>query len=315
MYRMDNLRLLPSRSRLRSALIGERHLSGQAVCGPDEAERSRAKFPLLRLVVFLIGGLLIGTIAGRLLTQGARPTDLAALGPPPVRVERPCVPLAGRTAIIVVHGQSNAANYGSVRHTAREAVDNFDPASGKCFAAADPLLGTDGNGGSFATRLGDILIQAGRYDRVIFVPLALGGAPVAFLSNEGAGLITNGIAKLKAAGLTPTHILFQQGETDAMLTTTAEEYASLLHRLVKQFRAAGFDAPFYLSRSAKCDYVAPYNTEAVRAGQLSAVDEALNIRPGPDTDTIGNEGRSPDGCHMNEAGTLANAALWAAYIK
>ena len=47
----------------------------------------------------------------------------------------------------------------------------------------------------------------------------------------------------------------------------------------------------------------------------SAVDEALNIRPGPDTDTIGNEGRSPDGCHMNEAGTLANAALWAAFIK
>ena len=54
---------------------------------------------------------------------------------------------------------------------------------------------------------------------------------------------------------------------------------------------------------------------AVRAGQLSAVDEALNIRPGPDTDTIGNEGRNPDGCHMNEAGTLANAALWAAFIK
>ncbi|MBR1275520.1 sialate O-acetylesterase [Bradyrhizobium sp. AUGA SZCCT0283] len=270
---------------------------------------------MLRLVAFLIGGLLIGTIAGRLLTPGGRPTDLTGLPPPPARVERPCGPVSGKTAIIVVHGQSNAANYGSVRHTAREAVDNFDPASGKCFAAADPLLGTDGMGGSFATRLGDILIQAGRYDRVIFVPLAKGGAPLAFLSNEGAELITNGIAKLKAAGLTPTHILFQQGETDAVSTTTAEEYASLLHQLVKRFRAAGFDAPFYLSRSAKCDYIAPYNTAAVRAGQLSAVDEALDIRPGPDTDTIGNEGRSSDGCHMNEAGTLANAALWAAFIK
>jgi hypothetical protein len=27
------------------------------------------------------------------------------------------------------------------------------------------------------------------------------------------------------------------------------------------------------------------------------------------------KGRNPDGCHMNEAGTLANAALWAAFIK
>lgn len=269
---------------------------------------------MLRLVAFLIGGLLIGTIAGMLLAPGDRQTDLAGLPPPP-RVERPCAIASGRTAIIVVHGQSNAANHGSARHTAREAVDNFDPATGKCFAAADPLLGTDGIGGSFATRLGDILIQAGRYDRVILVPLARGGASLAFLNDEGAGLTTNGIAKLKAAGLAPTHILFQQGETDAASTTSAEQYVSLLHQLVKRFRAAGFDAPFYLSRSTKCDYAGPKNTAAVRAGQLSAVDEVLNIRPGPDTDTIGNEGRVPDGCHMNEAGTLANAALWAAFIK
>ena len=270
---------------------------------------------MLRLVAFLIGGVLIGTIGGRLLTEYARQTELSSLPPPPVRVERPCGPVSGKTAIIVVHGKSNAANYGSARHAAREAVDNFDPASGKCFAAADPLLGTDGMGGSFATRLGDILIQAGRYDRVILVPLARGGASLSFLNDEGAALTTNGIAKLKQAGLTPTHILFQQGETDAVLTTTAEEYASLLHQLVKRFRAAGFDAPFYLSRSAKCDYVGPNNIAAVRAGQLSAVNDALNIRPGPDTDTIGNEGRSPDGCHMNEAGTLANAVLWAAFVK
>jgi len=281
----------------------------------DAAERLWRTFPLLRLVAFLIGGVLIGTMAGRLLTQYDRQAELTGFPPPPARVERPCGPVSRKTAIIVVLGQSNAANYGSARHAAREAVDNFDPASGKCFAATDPLLGADGLGGSFATRLGDILIQRGLYDRVILVPLARGGASIAFLNNDGAELITNGIAKLKEAGLTPTHILFQQGETDAVLTTTTEEYASLLHQLVRRFRAAGFDAPFYLSRSAKCDYVAPNNMAAVRAGQHSAVDEALNIRPGPDTDTIGNEGRSPDGCHMNEAGTLANAALWAAFIN
>ena len=84
----------------------------------DQAERPWRAFPLLRLVAFLIGGVLVGTIAGRLLTEYARQTELAALPPPPVRVERPCGPVSGKTAIIVVHGQSNAANYGApdMRH-------------------------------------------------------------------------------------------------------------------------------------------------------------------------------------------------------
>lgn len=281
----------------------------------DEVEQRWRPSSLLRLVAFLTGGVAVGTIAGSLLTEYARRAERASFPPPPARIERPCGPVSGKTAIIVVHGQSNAANYGSARYTAREAVDNFDSVSGKCFAAADPLLGADGMGGSFATRLGDMLIQDGRYDRVVLVPLARGGASIAYLNSEGAELITNGIAKMKAAGLAPTHILFQQGETDAVSKTTAEQYASLMHQLVRRFRAAGFDAPFYLSRSTKCDYVRPANMAAVRAGQLAAVNEALNIRPGPDTDTIGNEGRSPDGCHMNEAGTVANAALWAAILR
>jgi hypothetical protein len=266
--------------------------------------------PLRRSLAFLIGGLLIGAIGYKLVTPATPHIDLTAIA----RDERPCA-ISTRTAVIVVHGQSNAANYGSVRYVAREAVDNFDSATGKCFAAADPLLGTDGVGGSFATHLGDILIQTGRYDRVILVPLARGGASLSYLNNEGIELTANGIAKLKVAGLTPTHILFQQGEKDAILTTSTEQYVVLLHQLVKRFRAAGFDAPFYVSRSAKCDDAGPTNMAAVRAGQRFAVDEALNIRQGPDTDTIGNEGRSSDGCHMNGIGTLANAALWAAYIE
>jgi carbohydrate esterase-like sialic acid-specific acetylesterase len=274
----------------------------------------RQNIPLRRNLTFLFGGLLIGGIATKLLMPGVDRIDSIEVTPPS-RVERPCAPVSGKTAVIIVHGQSNAANYGTTRHTAREAVDNFDPATGKCFAAADPLLGADGIGGSFATRLGDILIQAGRYDRVIIVPLAVGGASISILNNEGAELLTNALSKLKATALTPTHILFQQGEKDAMLTTSGEQYVAQLHQLVKRFRAAGVEAPFYLSRSAKCDYVEPRNMAAVRAGQRAAVDEALNIRPGPDTDTIGNQGRNPDGCHMNEAGTLANAALWAAFIK
>jgi len=64
-----------------------------------------------------------------------------------------------------------------------EAVDNFDPESGKCFAATDPLLGADGLGASFATRLGDILIQSGQFKRVIIAPMAIGGASISQLNS------------------------------------------------------------------------------------------------------------------------------------
>jgi hypothetical protein len=266
-------------------------------------------------VGFLICGVLIGAIAVKLTYPTTRQIDLTALALPQ-RIERACNPSSDQTAVIVIHGQSNAANYGMSRYTAREAVDNFDPATGKCFAAADPLLGTDGAGGNFATRLGDILIQAGRYRRVIVVPIAVVGASLSALNNEHADRIENVIQKLKAAGLVPTHLLFEQGEKDAILTTTQEQYVSGLHQLVTRFRAAGFDAPFYLSQTTKCDVANPKNSVAIRAAQELAIDGPLNIRRGPDTDTIGNDGRNPnDGCHMNEAGTLANAALWAAFIR
>lgn len=263
---------------------------------------------------FLIAGILIGALAVWIIDRGPRHIDLTAL-PKPTRVERPCDPSSSRTAIILVHGQSNAANFGSSRYAARGAVDNFDPESGKCFAAVDPLLGADGAGGNFATRLGDILIDAGRYDRVVIVPIGVQGASLSELNGEYGERIDNALRKLRAAQLTPTHLLFQQGEKDAILTTSRDQYVSMLHALVMRFRAAGLQAPFYLSRSTKCDVEGPKNSAAIRAAQEAAVDVALNIRRGPDTDVIGNEGRNPlDGCHMNEAGTLANAALWATFM-
>lgn len=270
---------------------------------------------MLSKVAYLVVGIAFGALTVKLLTPGIKQINLTELPPPP-RIERPCSPGPGKTVVIVIHGQSNAANYGNTRYIAREAVDNFDPVTGKCFAAADPLLGADGAGGNFATRLGDILIQSGRYDRVILAPVAVQGASLSVLNNEQIGRIDNVLAKLRSAGLTPTHFLFQQGEKDAVLTTTRAQYVSQLHQLVRRIRDAGFDAPFYLSQSTKCDVADPRNVAEVRAGQRAAIDDMLNIRPGPDTDVIANDGRNPfDGCHMNAVGTLANAALWASFVR
>jgi len=267
-----------------------------------------------RSIGFFLVGLAAGAAAITLIHRGPVQPDLTAL-PLPQRIEHPCDPTSPRTAMLVILGQSNAANFGSSRQSARRAVDNFDPASGKCFAAADPLLGADGAGGHFATRLGDLLIDSGRYDRVVVLPLGIQAASLSELNNAYAARLDAAFASLKAARLVPTHMLFQQGETDAILTTSAADYASQLRQLVARTRAAGIAAPFYVSRSSTCEAANPTNTAAVRAGQAAVVDPKLNIRPGPDTDQIESDGRNPlDGCHMNGAGTLANAGLWAAFI-
>ena len=263
----------------------------------------------LLCLLCLAGGALIGVAA---LKFAGRAVDTDSLAQP-ARTERPCAPLSADTAIIVVHGQSNAGNYGSGRYAARGAVDNFDPETGKCFAAVDPLLGAGGTGASFATRLGDILIDAGRFKRVVVAPIAIGGVSIADLNSVHAGRIETLLARLRSAQLVPTHILFEQGETDTALTTTREQYVSTLHALVMRFRSAGFNAPFYVSQTTRCDDNGRRNVAVVRDAQLMAVDPQLDIRRGPDTDAIGDDGRR-DGCHMNEAGTLANAALWAAFI-
>jgi hypothetical protein len=233
----------------------------------------------------------------------------------PVRVQRPCLPVGEATAVIVALGQSNAGNWGMGHYAATEAVDNFDPETGNCFSAIDRLLGTDGSGSSFLPRLGDLLVQSREFNRVIVVSIAVGGASISDLTSIYLGRIDNLIAKLRQAGITPTHFLFQQGETDAMRNTTTAEYSASLVRLVRQFRSAGYEAPFYVALSSKCDEVHPGNRRAIRVAQAACIDVNLNIRRGPDTDMIGNSGRAHGHCHMNEIGTLAQAALWAAFIR
>jgi Carbohydrate esterase, sialic acid-specific acetylesterase len=266
-------------------------------------------FKYLVAVAIASGLLCVGIVAF------SRPVSLIA-STLPDRVERACGPVDDSVAIIVVLGQSNAANYGTGRYAATEAVDNFDPDSGRCFSAIDPLLGADGSGSSFVTRLGDILIQSGKFKRAIVVSIAVGGASVSDLASTHLGRIENLIAKMHEQDLTPTHFLFEQGETDASQDTTESQYLASLTTLVSKFRSAGYQAPFYVALATKCDELHPKNRLAIRRAQAAAVDGNLNnIRRGPDIDMIGNDGRAHGNCHMNEVGTLAQAALWAAFIS
>lgn len=216
-----------------------------------------------------------------------------------------------RTSVIVILGQSNAANHGSGRYIAKHQVDNFNLYDSKCYHAADPLLGASGDGGNFATRLGDKLIEAGLFDRVILAPIAMGGTMVEQWADEGMfnRRIVVLIRRLHDAGLGIDLILWHQGEGNpGMGDVGGRQYRKNLWEVVSTFRRYGVKAPFFVSLATLCG--GPHaNAENIRAGQKSAVDPRAGIFLGPDTDTIGLEHRH-DACHFNETGLEIAASLW-----
>jgi len=216
-----------------------------------------------------------------------------------------------RTAVIVVVGQSNAANHGAGRYAARYRVDNFNIYDGRCYRAADPLLGASGDGGNFATRLGDRLIYTGLFDRVILAPIAMGGTTVEQWAEEGMfnRRIPVLIRRLFDAGLSADFILWQQGEGNpGMGDVGGRQYRKNLLEVIRTFRSFGVTAPFFVSLTTLCG--GPHaNAENIRAGQRGVVNPLGGIYQGPDTDTIGVEHRW-DKCHFDETGLEMAASLW-----
>jgi hypothetical protein len=216
-----------------------------------------------------------------------------------------------RTAVIVILGQSNAANHGGGRYVAKHRVDNFNIYDGKCYHAEDPLLGASGDGGNFATRLGDKLIQDGAFDRVILAPIGMGGTTVEQWADQGMfnRRIPVLVRRLYDAGLSADFILWHQGEGNpGMGDRDGRQYRKNLLEVIETFRRYGVDAPFFVALATLCG--GPHqNAQNIRAGQKGAVDPSAGIYQGPDTDIIGVEYRW-DKCHFDDMGLSLAAALW-----
>jgi len=226
--------------------------------------------------------------------------------PTPTRPGRP------RVMVALVFGQSNAGNWGESRRVAAPRVFNFF--RGRYERARDPLPGANGDGGSVWTRLGDKLIAARLYDRVVFVPASIGATEIAQWAPGGAlhkDLLRN-VREARQARLVFTHLLWHQGESDAALGTSAREYQRQFLAMLSAIRALGVDAPVFVAVATRCGQYPP--NEVIRAAQLGLVNPALGIFAGPDTDQLGPEYRH-DGCHFSDRGLDAHAEMWLQVIR
>ena len=214
----------------------------------------------------------------------------------------------GRSVVILILGQSNGANSGSTPYTPKRRVFNFNLFDGFCYVAQDPLLGATETRGSFGSRLGDKLIDSGHWDTVVLAPISIGGSRIEEWTTGGVRHRRLQVAIQRAAdsGLTFTHVLWHQGESNARSDADGDAYVECFLNIHAALRGYGVSAPIYVAQATICN--SP-SCEPIRRAQGAVVNPELGILSGPDTDLIGPDERF-DGCHMNERGLERHAEMW-----
>ena len=219
----------------------------------------------------------------------------------------PCPGLRGepKPVVLLALGQSNAGNHGEEPSRAKGGVVWDD---GRCYAIADPLPGATGSGGSIWSRLAAMLADDVAPASVELVVLAVDATSVDDWTTPGPlrARLDAILAALRASGVDVSAVLWQQGESDAMLQTPPERYAAALASLVAALRRAGVQAPVLIARSTRCG---AEPGDAIRDALAHVAAGGDAVHPGPDTDALGDDLRV-GGCHFNARGLDAAARLW-----
>ena len=211
--------------------------------------------------------------------------------------------------VALTFGQSNAANSGEHRYTPHHTILNY--AENKLYVANDPLVGTGGKGGSVWGILGDMLIDSGKYKKVVVIPIAMGSTSVSCWADSACHFkLVSTLQELKKNHIKLTHIFWHQGETD--LGTSQQHYKEQLTKILKTLRFYEQNAPFYCS-------IASYNPGLpnlpVSSAQNEFIKENENVLRGPNTDLIIAKEDRWQKVHFTETGMNKYAAAWYVAIQ
>jgi hypothetical protein len=226
-----------------------------------------------------------------------RPVSLASIG--------------RNSVVLLVIGQSNVGNHGSARFISKRPVFNFNPFDSQCYEAADPLLGATGDDGSPLCVLGDLLIENGFAQSIIFCSLAVGGATVASWAPSGSyhQRLIYSLAALKGRGLAPSYVLWHQGEADALYGTKAAAYEEAFRRFANSLRSNSVTGPIFVAGASYFAVPEGFSDQQreIRRAQENILSKRDLVLRGPDTDLIKDR---YDGCHFSREGLLKHARAW-----
>lgn len=230
--------------------------------------------------------------------------------------------LAVKNLILISAGQSLRGSEAPTAYvpTNASAVDNLNIYDGLVYAWADPPLGTTaagtsvsgGGSGNINGRIADLFINAGKFDRVVVVPIAVGGSSVAQWDVGGPlyDRICLALQRLRAKNMVAqpnvtVAIEWGQGETDKSLGTSQAAYTASLQRVIDRAKACGFTGRFFV---AKESWISGATGSAVQAAQAAVVDNVTVFASG-DIDSLNSSNRLSDNTHLNDTGMAAAAAL------
>ena len=223
-----------------------------------------------------------------------------------------------QTMVALTFGQSNAGNRGQVLYTPRN-IGVLNYYEGKLYQAKDPLLGSTGAGGTVWTHLGDLLIDSGLYERVVFVPIAIGNTDIAcWVSGECFKKLEKTFMLLDSQHIKLTHIFWHQGESDNLENTSKNKYKQGLEMLLQVLRKYHQDAGFYISIASYHNgaITKPLGVDTViRQAQEEFILEHKGVFFGPDSDQLIYAIHRYDGVHFSDFGMKAFAQLWFEAIK
>lgn len=229
----------------------------------------------------------------------------------------PRVASGERTAVVIVAGQSNSVAHGvggAFSPVNAGKVDSLSIFNGGVYEGKDPGPNVDGPAISWLYRFADKLISAGKYDRVIMVPIGMGSASVANFAPGGVlgNFIPVAVRRCMSLSLPITAILWQQGERENMDGVSQAIYQSTLQAVIDASRTAGVTAPWLVGKSTMLSGI---TSSPIRAA-LAAVVNNIDVFAGADTDTLGGTTyREPGLTHFNPNGCDAAAALWYAALN
>lgn len=209
-----------------------------------------------------------------------------------------------RNLVLIVAGQSNLTDVAPSAYTPTNAsaIDVMNNDDGAVYAAVDPLVGCSltFSGGNPALRLADNFIIASKFDRVILVPIAIGGASVAdWATGTSTNRIKVAMQRLAAKGFTAqtnvtVAIIWGQGETDTSQGTSQANYTTALNAVIANAAAAGFTGRWFI---AKQSWNGTTVSAAVQAAQAAAV--GGSVFAGPDADSMIGTACSASACRQN----------------
>ena len=211
--------------------------------------------------------------------------------------------------VFITAGQSNSANFGNPKQEGKDdRVVYFD---GKNFARAkDPIPGGCGGGGSPWALLGD-RIAASRQVPVCFRSASLNWTEVAAWLPPDNVLYKNLSACVSTFGKDGVRaVLWHQGESDTLVSTSAETYCDRLKTIVETLnKNVGYQLPWFVAQASFHPGSQAPEQEKVAKGQQMSWAKKICFRGPVTDDLLGAEFRY-DGVHFNQKGLEKHAERW-----